>query len=198
MLDAEPDSIDDSYRYSESFRRRAVKMWTNLTAPYSKSDDSDFIDSEEENSDDVVRPTFERPESIEDEFIQHLRRKRENARGRKHGYDSSSDESAEEQSEDDDEEDEIIEVGEKDEQDHAIESSEDEWVASKLLKATKNTPPNWLKSKSMEASDDDESVLFLDSGGKRTVVQADDLNSSSDESEANFNIKSKTCKGYNC
>ena len=180
-----PDDILPSF--SESFPRRAAKMWTNLSAPYSNSDASDFIESEEGEDFSSHHPFFEKPESIEDELLQHLKMKRENARGKRHAYDStSSDES--EIEEYSSSEDEILEVGSVNEEDFTEESSEDDWVASKRAKARDKKMPSknkkLIKSARTDSDDDGDSVLFVSSSPSKTASrQIETLATSSDESD---------------
>jgi len=160
-------NVDDTEaeEYSGSFPRRANKIWMNLIAPFSQSDDSDFLDDEEQDSSYALsQPMFEKPESIEDELIRHLRNKREKSRGRSHGYDSSSGESQ------DEDEDSVLSIGDADSYVQESDSSEDEWVISKLAKKRgKKAAPEKrrrrIKTHShLENKDDD--IVDLSDGGK--------------------------------
>jgi len=185
MQEYNPECVDNAF--SGSFPQRAVKIWQNLSAPYSKSDASDFIESGEEEIVEEVHPVFERPENIEDDLVQHLRTRREIARSRKHGYDSSSDSSSSESQDEDidqeDEEDEIIDINDEDDGDVYIEeSSEDEWVARKRTMGRRKKFPTRLKTKKAGLGSDDESSLeFARPTGSRKVNNLD----SSDESDDN-------------
>jgi len=181
MKEYHPDEVDDSF--SESFQQRATKIWQGLSGPYSKSDASDFIDSGNEEIVEEVRPMFECAENIEDDLVTHLRTQREMARGRKHGYDSSSDSSSSNNEDEEiDEEDEIIDVNGLDNENVYIEqSSEDEWVAKKRTMGRKKKFSSRLKSMKAEvdSDDDDESVDFFHSTEGKKVIKLD----SSDESD---------------
>jgi hypothetical protein len=174
------------HTFSKSFQRRALKIWAGLSAPYSKLDDTDFIASGDEDIADNPYPIFERPtQSVEDEFVKHLRRKIENERGRKHGYDSSSSDDQDAASKcEDDSDDEVIIVNENDDEDIYIEeSSEDEWLASKRSKRREKKPAR-LRSKRSEKvhSDSDEDAIFSRKNTRnRAIKPMSQLSSSDDE-----------------
>ena len=82
--------------FCKSFENRAKKIWSTLMGPYRRDDEdvndfiTDEIDDAEDGEEQTQRPVFEKPESdLEDQFIQHLRKKR---MSKKHGFDSSSSE----------------------------------------------------------------------------------------------------------
>lgn len=193
MLDEDID-FDDS-DFPSSFHVRASKMWSYLIAPYanSKSDDSDFIDDDdvEDTEEFGPRPVFEQPEDIEDEFVAHLRQKRESLKPKKrHGYEST-DSDDDSDGNGDSEEDELIIVDKEDTDDEIeeIESSEDEWVIAKRQKAlskhlTPSSSKRIKKKNSVGSSDNDDDdadeLVFVSSSAKRANVHQS-LNSSSDE-----------------
>ncbi len=189
------DGDTETEEYSRSFPHRANKIWMTLMAPFSQqSDDSDFLDDEEQESSHALsQPMFEKPESIEDELIRHLRNKREKLRGRSHGYDSSSDESQD----GDEEEDSILSMGDEDSYVEESESSEDEWVTSKLAKKRgKKVAPEKkrrrIKTLSRVNKEDDE-IVDLSDGSKQKTLTAkmhtshQKSNLSSSESDEDIN-----------
>jgi hypothetical protein len=179
--------------FCKSFQRRALKIWKGLSAPYSRLYESDFIDSGEEEIEDIPHPVFEPPtESVEDAFVEHLRKKIQNTQGRKHGYDSSSsdDQDDESKGESGDDEDEIIHVDGSDEEDvYVEESSEDDWMASKRSKHKKHQSMRIKKGRLkhnkdvMSGSDDDEVFKRSNRKGIGTKL-ATQLSSSEDESNS--------------
>jgi hypothetical protein len=189
----EEDIDFDESDFPSSFHLRASKMWSYLIAPYanSKSDDSDFIDDNdvEDTEEFHPRPVFEQPEDIEDEFVAHLRQKRESLKPKKrHGYEST-DSDDDSDSNNDSEEDELIIVDKVDTEDdiEEIESSEDEWVLAKRQKSLSKhlTPSSKRIKKKFNAtrSDDDDDVddlAFVSSSTKKANIHQS-LNSSSDE-----------------
>lgn len=196
MIEINDENVNDEF--AESFPCRGRQIWEGLSAPYSKLDAADFIDSGEDEDPGDYRPAFafKQPEFSEETFAAELRGRREKLRGtrKRHGYDSSSDESEDEESDedkdDDEDEDEIIEVGDlKDE--YVEESSEDEWLSEKRRrKRNSKTQDKRLRSNkgtSPLSSDDDDNELFVSTSVQSTTPSnnKDDLESSSDESEAN-------------
>eukprot|EP00557_Chaetoceros_sp_GSL56_P000705 CAMPEP_0176496200 /NCGR_PEP_ID=MMETSP0200_2-20121128/11070_1 /TAXON_ID=947934 /ORGANISM="Chaetoceros sp., Strain GSL56" /LENGTH=822 /DNA_ID=CAMNT_0017894143 /DNA_START=133 /DNA_END=2598 /DNA_ORIENTATION=- len=180
--------------FCKSFPRRAVKIWRGLSAPYSKSDESDFIDSGEEDIDAVPHPIFEPPtESVEDAFVEHLRKKIQNTQRRKHGYDSSSssdDEGDELKDDSGDDDEEVIYVDGNDEEDiYVEESSEDDWMASKRAKDRKNETMSRKKGRLKQnkdvLSDSDDNQVFSSSKSKNVAkTKVTQLSLSEDESES--------------
>lgn len=178
--------------FCKSFQRRAVKIWRGLSAPYSRLCESDFIDSGEEDIEEIPHPIFEPPpEDVEGAFVEHLRKKIQSTQGRKHGYDTSSSDDDDDGSKEgsDDDEDEVIFVDGGDDEDiYVEESSEDDWMASKRAKKrdeSKRIKKGRFKHNKdgLSGSEDDE--VFVRPNTKSIARKvATQLSSSDDESDS--------------
>lgn len=178
--------------FCKSFQRRAVKIWRGLSAPYSRLCESDFIDSGEEDIEEIPHPIFEPPpEDVEGAFVEHLRKKIQSTQGRKHGYDTSSSDDDDDGSKEgsDDDEDEVIFVDGGDDEDiYVEESSEDDWMASKRAKKrdeSKRIKKGRFKHNKdgLSGSEDDE--VFARPNTKSIARKvATQLSSSDDESDS--------------
>lgn len=191
--EGEGDESLHSHEFSTSFPKRAKKIWLCLMAPYSKSDDSDFIEDEVEDVDGSsmsMRPIFEKPECVEDTLIEHLKQRRMASQGPRHGYDSSSSDSLSDSGsnasdhKDVSEEDSVLSIlhvggddaNDEEQLEEEIVSSEDEWMKNKRNKKNRGKGSGSVKKririqhKELKERDDDgddkddDDFMDLDAG----------------------------------
>lgn len=172
---------DHNCEFCTSFPNRSKKIWCTLSAPYMYDDDDEafIVDDGSESFDQYERPVFEKPTNLEDEIVQHLRKKRHIPDSDDDGSDDNSGSEADELSIvdnidhhnngiDEEVEDSLVEP-------HNHDSSDDEWVANKMTakpkhkrSSVKNTPVkksrlsrSTLNEESGEESDDDDEVFSI-------------------------------------
>jgi len=166
------DDEDGSSEFCTSFPKRARQMWYSLSAPFEKDlgDVEDFITDELGEEEGDIQPVhiFEQPKNLEDEIVQALRRKgNKNNASSPFGDDKGSSEEASEESEE-------LEIEDEDDfsDNEDFESSgEDSWYQKKRNDSkqkrkrqspTRTPPLRKLKSMEGEDSDDDSSILVVE------------------------------------
>jgi len=194
ISEGEGNDSGQSQVFSTSFPKRAQKIWLSLMAPYSKSDDSDFIEDGEDDVDGnsmSIRPIFEKPECVENTLIEHLKQRRMASQGPRHGYDSSSSDSSSGSCSDSSdhkelsEEDSVLSIlhvsgDDADDEEHLAEeivSSEDEWMKNKRKKKNRGKRSGSVKKRSRiqrkglkeSDGDDEDEDDFVDLATDETV-----------------------------
>ena len=135
---------DHNCEFCTSFPNRSKKIWSTLSAPYMYDDDDEafIVDDGSESFDQYERPVFEKPTNLEDEIVQHLRKKRHIPDSDDDGSDDNSGSEADELSIvenidhhgngiDEEDEDSLVEP-------HNQDLSDDEWVTNKMTAKPKH------------------------------------------------------------